>query len=194
LGFAYASLFGVFFIRRTRLGQSFIAIRENEALAKSLGINVYLHKLAAFAISGFYAGVAGVFVLYHQRHIDAGRLSIFGAFFTIQFLLMILIGGRFSMLGPTIGVVIAVFMPEVIEAVFGDVLDFSRTQTIFGGLLALSVLTAPFGVAGQARMGYQTFFAAYRHYRGLGRNTGVSGLLALARAVFPRPFHEGSQT
>lgn len=197
LSFAYLSLIGVLLIYRSGLGKSFIAIRENEALAKSVGINVYLHKLIAFAISGFFAGVAGVFFVYHQKHIQPGPLSEFSAFFTIQFLLMILIGGRFSMLGPTIGAVVVVFGREVINAIFGDVLDFTRTQIVFGALLALSVLTAPHGIAGQTQEGYRTFFTVLRRSREQRRNWLVSALVALASSFAPAAAQRrtpGSQT
>jgi branched-chain amino acid transport system permease protein len=185
LAFAYLSLLGVFLIRRSSLGRSFIAIRENEALAKSLGINVYFHKLAAFAISGFYAGVAGVFFVYHTKHVEPGPLSAFSAFFTIQFLLMILIGGRFSALGPVIGAVVAVFGPEVINSIFGDVLNYNRIQMIFGTTLALSVLTAPNGIAGQAAVGHRTFFSTLRRDRLRGRSLAFSIPVAVFHAVVP---------
>lgn len=164
LAFAYLSLVGIWLIRQSSLGRTFITIRENEVLAKSLGINVYLCKLIAFAISGFYAGVAGVFIMYHQQHIDPGPLSPFSAFFTIQFLLMILIGGRFSMLGPAIGAVVAVFGPEIINAIFGDVLNFTRIQIVFGAGLVLAVLFAPNGIAGQAKERFRTLSNMLRRY------------------------------
>ena len=185
LAFAYLSLVALWLIRQSRLGKTFIAIRENEALARSVGINVYLHKLVAFAISGFFAGVAGVFFVYHQKHIEPGPLSPFGAFFTIQFLLMILIGGRFSMLGPVIGAAVVVFGPEVVNGILGDVLTLSRTQIIFGSLLAISVLTAPRGIVGQASAGYQNFFAVLRQSRERGRSWPVSAALALASSIVP---------
>lgn len=161
LAFAYLSLVGLLIIRQSSLGRALIAIRENEALARSLGTNVYLYKLTAFAISGLYAGVAGVFFMYQQKHVQP---DLFTAFATIQFLLMILIGGRFSMLGPIIGAVIVVFGPEIINAVFGDVLNFTRIQILFGVLLASAVLTAPKGVAGQAKQQFQIAARMIRHY------------------------------
>jgi len=171
LAFAYLSLVALWLIRQSRLGKTFIAIRENEALAQSLGINVYLHKLLAFAISGFFAGVAGALFVYHQKHIEPGPISPFGAFYSIQFLLMILIGGRSSMLGPVIGAIVVVFGPELINRVFSDVLTPSRSQILFGSTLALSVLTAPNGIAGQTRDGYNTFAAVLRHSRARGHST-----------------------
>ncbi len=169
LAFAYLSLVGVFLIRQSRLGRTFIAIRENESLAGSVGINVYLHKLIAFAISGFFAGIAGVFFLYNNQRIEPGPLSPFGAFFTIQFLLMILLGGRFSMLGPTIGAVIAVFAPEVIRPVIGLTplgdLSTARIQIIFGATLVLTVLFSPNGAVGQAKIRYGALAAALQKFR-----------------------------
>ncbi|MCH8901464.1 MAG: branched-chain amino acid ABC transporter permease [Chloroflexi bacterium] len=173
LAFVYLSLVGIFLIRQSSLGRTFIAIRENESLARSVGINVYLYKLIAFAISGFYAGVAGVFLMYHQKHIEPGPLSQFGAFFTIQFLLMILIGGRFSMLGPTIGAIIAVFGPVLINVAFGDVLDSTRIQIIFGGGLVLTVLFSPNGVAGQTKQRFGATVDRLRRYQ--ERRQGANG-------------------
>jgi branched-chain amino acid transport system permease protein len=185
LAFAYLSILGVWAIRQSRLGKTFIAIRENESLARSLGINVYFYKLTAFAISGFFAGVAGVFFVYHQKHIEPGPLSPFGAFYTIQFLLMILIGGRLSALGPTIGALVVVFGPELVNVVVGGRLTFERSQILFGGLLALSVLTAPTGIAGQTRHGYRTFIGTARRGRERGRNWPLSILIAFGTAIVP---------
>ena len=185
LAFAYLSLLGIFFVRQSSLGRTFIAIRENEALAKSVGINVYLYKMIAFAISGFFAGAAGVFLLYHQRHIDAGQLSPFTAFTTIQYLLMILIGGRMSMLGPVLGAFVVVFGPEITNSIFGDVLTPNRIQMIFGAVLAMSVLTAPNGIAGQTREGFRTFVASLRGSRARGENIVAGFLIAFVSGVVP---------
>ena len=177
LGLAYLSLAAIFLIRQSSLGRGFIAIRENEALARSVGINVYVHKLLAFAISGAFAGVAGALLVYHQKHIEPGPLSPFSAFGTVQFLLMILIGGRFSMLGPAVGAVIAVFMPEIIEAGFGDILDPARVQIIFGVGLVLTVLYSPNGVAGQTSSNFRRFAGLVRHLtpRKAGAGAGDGG-------------------
>ncbi len=185
LAFAYLSIAGVWAIRQSRLGKTFIAIRENESLARSLGINVYFYKLTAFAISGFFAGVAGVFFVYHQKHVEPSQLSPFSALFTIQFLFMILIGGRLSVLGPTLGALVVVFGPEWVNALVGDRLTFERTQILFGSLLALSVLTAPTGIAGQTQRGFRTFFAMMKRAREHGHGWPVSLLIGLRYAVVP---------
>jgi branched-chain amino acid transport system permease protein len=186
LAFAYVSIAGIWAIRNSSLGRTFIAIKENEQLARSLGINVYFHKLLAFAVSGFYAGVAGVLFLYHQKHIDPGQLSPFNALNSIQFLLMILIGGRASTLGPVIGAIVVVFGPEVVNSIFGNILTPTRAQIVFGSTLALSVLTAPNGIAGQTRDGFNTFVAVTRRSRERGRSWPVSMLIGLGYSFWPR--------
>jgi len=186
LAFSYLSILGVFVIRQSSLGKTFIAIRENESLARSVGINVYLYKNIAFALSGFFAGIAGVLFVYHQKHIEPGPLSPFGAFYSIQFLLMILMGGRMSMLGPTIGAIVVVFGPEVVNSALGGVLTITRTQIIFGSLLMLTVLTAPNGIVGQTRDGYRAFFTVLRRSRARGRSWPVSAGLAVAGGFVPR--------
>jgi branched-chain amino acid transport system permease protein len=191
LAFAYLSIVAVFLIRQSSVGKTFIAIRENEQLARSVGINIYFHKLLAFAISGAFAGVAGVFLVYQNRHVQP---DLFSAFVTIQFLLMILIGGRFSMLGPTIGAVVVVFGPEVVNALVGDVLNATRRQIIFGGVLAMSVLTAPNGIAGQTRQGYNTFFTVLRLSRQQGHAWPVCAARALGRAIVPAPLDVAATT
>lgn len=175
LAFAYLSILCVWLIRQSSWGRTFVTIRENEQLARSLGVNVYFYKLVALGISGLFAGVAGVFFVYHFQHVDPGPLSKFTPFFTIQFLLMILIGGRFSSFGPAIGAVIVVFMPELINAVFGDVLSFTRIQIIFGFGLVLGVLFSPNGVAGQAQERYRMIGEWYLRLRGGGAGPPTDG-------------------
>jgi branched-chain amino acid transport system permease protein len=158
LAFAYLSVLAVVLIHHSALGRNFIAIRENEPLARSLGLNAYLFKLIAFGLSGFLAGVGGVFLMYQRQHIDPTPLSPFTAFFTIQFLLIILIGGRFSILGPAIGAVVVVFSAELLEQVFGifsdELITAERIQMFFGATLALSVIWAPSGITGQAKRNF----------------------------------------
>lgn len=186
LGVAYLSVVCVLLIRQSHLGRTFIAIRENEQLAQSVGINIYLHKLIAFAISGAFAGVAGVLFVYHQSHVEPGPLSPFVAFFTIQFLLMILIGGRSSVVGPTLGAIVVVFGPELVNTILGDVLTPARSQIIFGAALAMSVLTAPNGIAGQTREGFRAVVATWRKSRARGRGILVSFIIAVGSGFVPR--------
>ena len=53
---------------RSRIGRAFIAIRDQDIAAEIIGINIFRYKLYAFAISSFYAGVAGVLESYYLGH------------------------------------------------------------------------------------------------------------------------------
>jgi branched-chain amino acid transport system permease protein len=170
LAFAYLSMLAIVAIHHSPLGRNFMAIRENEPLARSLGLNAYLFKLVAFGLSGFLAGVGGVFLMYQRQHIDPTPLSPFTAFFTIQFLLIILIGGRFSMLGPAIGAVMVVFSAEILEQLFSvfsdELITAERIQMFFGATLALSVIWAPSGITGQAKRNFGVFARFAERARG----------------------------
>jgi branched-chain amino acid transport system permease protein len=87
-------------IRRTRTGRNFVALRDNELQAQALGIRPVRAKLTAFAISGFFAALAGGLYAYHQQ---ALRFDRFPAEFSLALFAMVVIGGMGSMTGAVIG-------------------------------------------------------------------------------------------
>jgi branched-chain amino acid transport system permease protein len=89
-------------MRRTRLGRNFIALRDNEMQAQSLGIRPVSMKLAAFAISGFFTALAGALLAYHQQSLNVDR---FPAEFSLFMFSMVVIGGMGSMTGAILGAV-----------------------------------------------------------------------------------------
>ena len=97
LAFLFLALIAVYLIGVSRLGRSLRAIRENEQLARSVGINVNRHKVRVFMISGAFAGVSGLLYGYFLRHVGP---ELFGSFPSIQLILMLLLGGARPLLGP----------------------------------------------------------------------------------------------
>lgn len=89
-------------IRRTRLGRAFIAMRDNEIHAQAFGIRPVRTKLAAFAISGFFASLAGGILAFHQQSIRSDR---FPAEFSLFVFAMVVIGGMGSMTGAILGAI-----------------------------------------------------------------------------------------
>ncbi|HYZ91804.1 MAG TPA: ABC transporter permease [Actinomycetota bacterium] len=89
-------------LRRTRTGRNFIALRDNELQAQSLGVRPVRAKLAAFAISGFFAALAGGLYAYHQQ---ALRFDRFPPEFSLALFAMVVIGGMGSMTGAVLGAV-----------------------------------------------------------------------------------------
>jgi branched-chain amino acid transport system permease protein len=97
LGLALASARA---LRRSRAGRVLMASRDNERGAQSYGINIAKARLTAFAISGFWAALAGALFVFHQESID--NLS-FDPSKSVLLLIMVVIGGLTSLPGAILG-------------------------------------------------------------------------------------------
>ena len=142
LGFLGVMMVLGYAIINSRLGRTFRAIRENEPLAKSVGIQANQYKIVAFMISGVFAGVAGALYAYKLRHIAP---PLFGAFPGVQFAMMMLLGGAGSFLGPLVGAIVVGFLPEALDLAGLPVAPFER-QIIFGLLLVGVIVLLPQGL------------------------------------------------
>lgn len=124
-------------LMRSRWGVLLRGLRENSDLATSLGANVAKHRIIVFAVSGAIAGLAGQLYVYHVKFIAP---ELFTSHLSIIFLLVVLLGGKSYLLGPALGSLVYVFMPEFIG------LSPILSQIVFGALLILMILTAPGGL------------------------------------------------
>ena len=124
-------------IRHSRTGRVLVALRENEAGAAAFGISVVRAKLSAFAISGFFAALAGGLFVHHQQSFDIG---FYGGGSGIGFFIAAVIGGLGAIFGAFLG---ALWF-------FGSFWWLEGRWRIFasgiGGLMVL--LIAPDGIAG----------------------------------------------
>jgi len=124
-------------IMRSRIGRAFVAMRDGEIAAQSLGIDLLTYKATAFALSSFYAGVAGA--LY------SGLLGFVSpeAFDLFQMIIqkaMIVVGGLGSVVGAVLGASLLVYLMEVLR-------EFKSTQEIvFGALLIAFMVFQPHGL------------------------------------------------
>ena len=124
-------------IMRSRIGRAFVAMRDGEIAAQSLGIDLLTYKAIAFALSSFYAGVAGA--LY------SGLLGFvspegFDLFQMIIQKAMIVVGGLGSVVGSVLGAALLVYIMEVLR-------EFKSTQEIvFGALLVGFMVFQPHGL------------------------------------------------
>lgn len=135
--FATAVLLLVCALMRSRWGILLRGGRENGELARSLGMNLSLHRVLAFAVAGAIAGLAGELQLYHVKFIAP---ELFGSSLSVVFLLMVLLGGRAYLFGPLLGAVVYVFLPEFIG------LSPMLSQIAFGLILIVMILLAPAGL------------------------------------------------
>lgn len=132
-------------------GRTLRAIRENEKLAMSLGINVGRHKIGAFVVSGIFAGVSGVLLAYFLRHISPSQ---FASFPSIYLALMVMIGGARLLLGPIAGGVLVAFLPEVLN------LDPVESRILYGVCLIAVILLLPNGLIAGLIDGWRALFKA----------------------------------
>jgi len=140
-------------IVRTRVGRAFIAIRDNDIAAESSGISLYKYKLMAFAVSSFYAGVAGAMLAYYFRIATVESFTIARS---VEYLAMVIIGGMGSIPGPVFGAFFIIAAPilirdQLIERVQERVprlkayYDFVR-EMLFGLLIIVFIIWEPEGL------------------------------------------------
>jgi branched-chain amino acid transport system permease protein len=148
-------LLGAVNLFRTRIGRAFIAIRDRDISAEVLGISLLHYKLLSFAISSFYAGVAGGLFAYFFRAVTP---ESFPLLMSIFFLAAVIVGGMGSILGSILGAVFMTLVPELLKlmvgwlpvSVFGGnvALILSPIRTIvFGSMIVLFLIFEPHGLA-----------------------------------------------
>ena len=121
------------------IGRNFAAIRLNEELAQTLGINTFRYKLLAFTISNVLASFAGALFGFYTNYIEPSQLSITQSLDAIA---MVLLGGVGSILGPVVGALLLTGLPHVIE------FSAELRAAAYGAVLILVILVMPRGVVG----------------------------------------------
>lgn len=124
---------------RSRIGRAWVAIRENERAAASLGFSPARYKIGAFAWSGFVAGVAGALFAALLGRIGPDSFDLHQLL--LQFSI-VMIGGLGSIAGSLLGAALLTAAPEVLRNIPG------AEEIIFSLLLICVLLFAPNGIAG----------------------------------------------
>lgn len=99
-------------IARAPFGHVICGIRENEQRMQALGYNTYLYKLASFAIAGAFAGLAGYLAAYQAEYVSPALL---GWKESGMALMMVILGGSGTLIGPALGAVALVLLQEVLS-------------------------------------------------------------------------------
>ncbi|UCF93968.1 MAG: branched-chain amino acid ABC transporter permease, partial [Desulfobacterales bacterium] len=139
LGLTLVVLFLISRIVTSRIGRTFVAIREDELAAQSVCIATFPAKILSFVIATFLAGIAGAFFAHHARFVSADSFRLEETFIILT---MLIVGGMGSLLGPVIGAVFLVILPEVFRFL-------AEYRGIVYGLIMIGViLFRPEGIAG----------------------------------------------
>jgi len=137
---------------RGQLGRNWMAIRDMDVAAEIIGVSLFRYKLIAFAISAFYAGIAGAMVT--MAYYGAANIEEFNLVLSFHLLGMIIIGGMGTVLGSFFGAGFMVLLPIFInqtllvflERVPSD-LRANSEAIVFGGLIVFFLIVEPYGMA-----------------------------------------------
>jgi branched-chain amino acid transport system permease protein len=113
-------------LARTRIGRSFAAIRDRDIAAEVTGVNETKAKTQAFAISSFYAGVAGALFATFLGNLPPEEWNLF---LSVQFIAIILIGGAGTIIGVVLGTLFVELLPRIVENVTGWMGDQIADET-----------------------------------------------------------------
>jgi len=130
---AIVAVGGIYKISRSKFGLGLISIREDEEVADSLGINTTLYKILAFAGSAVLPGILGGIYGYYMSYIDPPAAFSFS--FTLNSIVMCLLGGSGTVLGPIIGAVILRSMSEYVSYLVPGEFYKLLTGALFIGLI-----------------------------------------------------------
>ncbi len=147
-------------VTRSTLGRSMVAVRDRELAAAVLGVHVARTKMRAFVISSVLAGVAGAL---YGSFLSFAVPGDWGLVLSIEYVVMIVVGGMASLWGPVLGALFVVGLPALLQNVSTTLTFLSNTtsgnglspadaaEIVYGVLLVLFLLIEPGGIVGIGR-------------------------------------------
>ena len=157
----------------SNVGRAAVALRENRYVAQSIGISPFYMGLVTFVLAAAISGVAGGFYAHYISYVGP---EVFGFSFMISMIIMVLAGGKGTLVGPVVGAVIVVFLEEYLR-------DLKELRfSIFGLIVIAVVIFVPQGLMG---------FVTRRHER-YKRRTGTVGNAASAGPAVQAARKEGA--
>ncbi|MGO9566391.1 MAG: branched-chain amino acid ABC transporter permease [Desulfomonilaceae bacterium] len=149
-------------LMKTRVGRAFVAIRDSEIAAESMGINISWYKTLSFAVSAFYTGVAGALMAFALEHVSAGSFNLI---LSITFLAVIIVGGLGSVMGSILGAALLTYLQLKLQIIqeaawIGPLLlEVSKRyftteglpniqSIVFGAIMIAIVVFEPLGIHG----------------------------------------------
>jgi branched-chain amino acid transport system permease protein len=151
---------------RTPTGRSFLAVRDSELSARSLGVNVEWVKIQSFGVSAAITGLAGILLAHHLSYLSP---EVFGVLESLKLMLMIVVGGLGSILGAIFGAILISILPIAISFL-KDVLPPGIGQQpgleplLFGLIIVLFIVFEPQGIYGRW-VKLRFFFETFPYYR-----------------------------
>ncbi len=138
---------------RSPMGRAMIAIRDSEIAAQSLGVHLARTKTTVFAVSAGFTGLAGALNAHALGYISPEAFTIL---LSVEFLLMIVVGGLGSLHGAVFGAVFVIVLPQLVKIARDSLPPAVAAQTgleaaVFGLVVVLFMLFEPLGIYGAWR-------------------------------------------
>jgi branched-chain amino acid transport system permease protein len=123
----------------SRVGRALVALRENEALAESVGIDGTHYLVLAAMISAMMAGAAGGLYAHYTRFVSP---EVFLFTYTVTMVIMVVAGGKGTLAGPVLGAVLFTVLPEALRALA----SWQWQMLLYGVLLIAALFVMPRGI------------------------------------------------
>jgi len=146
---AAASVILATVLARSRFGYSMVAVHQDEDAAAAVGINTTVVKVIAFGVSAAIVACAGAFYAFQQ--IEFYPADVFDTSFTVLMVIMVVIGGSGTVLGPLVGAVGLELLAQYLRVNLG-----LYNQLIFGTIIVVVVVFFPQGVVNFFRDAWHT--------------------------------------
>jgi branched-chain amino acid transport system permease protein len=166
LGIALFVIWGTANLFRSPTGRSFLAVRDSELSARSLGVNIEWVKIQSFGISAAITGVAGALLAHHLSYLSP---ETFGVLESLKLMLMIVVGGLVSIHGAIFGANFVSLLPVALS-ILRDVLpgvvaeQAGLEPMLFGLIIVLFIVFEPEGINGRWRK-LLHFIETFPYYR-----------------------------
>jgi branched-chain amino acid transport system permease protein len=167
LGVLILTILGSLNLLRSPTGRAFVAIRDSETAARSMGVNVSLYKVKSFAISAGIAGFAGCLFAHKLSFISP---EMFTLQLSIEFIIVIIIGGAFSLHGAVLGAIFVVMVDPFLTFLKDDM------------PAAIASAAAAFGASAQQASHIQDSVAAFASANGL--KGAIYGIIIILFVLF----------
>ncbi len=180
---AILGIYAYWNLARSRVGRAFVAVRDQDVAATSMGINVPLYKVLAFGISAFYAGVTGALLFMVIGFVSPESFDLVNL--SINPLAYLVIGGLASTGGSVIGAIGLKWVPEMTGLFAREYTEFDLLQGALVGLLLIVVMTRlPRGIWGACVAANSHSWAQHwSRVQGWARAQTVASGLAMGAAV-----------
>jgi branched-chain amino acid transport system permease protein len=149
-GLSVLCIYSIHLVMKSKLGYYFVSIREDQDAAESLGINTTLYKNIALLISSFFTGIAGAFYMNYMAFIDP-HVVFSLHYISIMAILVGIVGGVATIMGPAIGAFIMVGLQETFRSAFFGLAPSWTSEAhalVFGLLVIFVIMFLANGVVG----------------------------------------------